>query len=305
MRKKKKKKSKKSEFGAYVVTNVGDYSNLLINQYFEIYFASSSSVHSISNFFSNGTVLSRRRVTVIDTTTRSIPIPYYSSSSSSSLRSIIYRCSYVMDTSIQSTTSSTKHNLEQVNKFENKGDEQEYDSKSLLAELLAISKQNASNSRFRPNTSSSKSSNVRSTVNDMNSNEHQNNFERMAETDPIKSMNNNNDNDDAGKIFVEQYAENAEMNQYWYSPATIQTLCDAMVEMASHHHHSRSGSNTSSSSCSSGSIGSGSDSSSPITDLFKIAFLSTPSLYFALPINIRQHCNVFDVSSECIIILLF
>jgi hypothetical protein len=67
------------------------------------------------------------------------------------------------------------------------------------------------------------------------------------------------------ETFLSNHIEKGEMNQYWYSPMTIKTLCDAILEVLDKH------------------------------DCKKVAFLSTPSLYFALPDEARQHCKLFDV----------
>ena len=65
--------------------------------------------------------------------------------------------------------------------------------------------------------------------------------------------------------FIGNTPENSNFNQYWYSSETIEVLTTAILE---------------------------------ILTLFegkRVAFLSTPSLYFALPEEKRKHCNVFEV----------
>lgn len=70
--------------------------------------------------------------------------------------------------------------------------------------------------------------------------------------------------------FLNQTGENADLNQYWYSKQTIDVLCNAIRE--------------GSSSC----------------DGIRVAFLSTPSLFFSLSEEEREHCELFDVSSSFI-----
>jgi len=70
---------------------------------------------------------------------------------------------------------------------------------------------------------------------------------------------------DSAQSFLEYTPEDSQFNQYWYSKPTIQALCEAIVEVASGK---------------------------------RIAFLSTPSLFFALPITERKNCTLFEVSSN-------
>jgi len=71
----------------------------------------------------------------------------------------------------------------------------------------------------------------------------------------------------SANLFLESNPEDSNLNQYWYSSATIQVLSEAISEiMAS-------------------------------TGGTRVAFLSTPSLYFALPAMDRKNCKVFDVST--------
>jgi hypothetical protein len=65
--------------------------------------------------------------------------------------------------------------------------------------------------------------------------------------------------------FIDCTPENPTLNQYWYSKETIDILCNAIVEKIS----SFAG---------------------------KVAFLSTPSLYFAMPPVFKDRCFVLDVS---------
>ena len=62
--------------------------------------------------------------------------------------------------------------------------------------------------------------------------------------------------------------ENADLNQYWYSNATIDALCAATLEICAR-------------------AGGG-----------RAAFLSTPSLYFALPASARAGHAVLDIDAQ-------
>ena len=68
--------------------------------------------------------------------------------------------------------------------------------------------------------------------------------------------------------FLNQYAEDSDLNQYWYSEGTIQVYCNAILEAIS------------------------------TSDCKNVAFLSTPSLYFALPLHARANSFLFDVSGN-------
>jgi hypothetical protein len=66
--------------------------------------------------------------------------------------------------------------------------------------------------------------------------------------------------------FLRQIDEDRDLNQYWYSEKTIEILCNAIREGLS---------------------------------LFKgkrVAFLSTPSLFFSLSMEEREQCALFEVS---------
>ena len=65
--------------------------------------------------------------------------------------------------------------------------------------------------------------------------------------------------------FLTQTRENRELNQYWYSKQTIDVLCNAVREQLQQR---------------------GS----------RVAFLSTPSLFFSLSPKEREQCVLFDVS---------
>ncbi len=63
-------------------------------------------------------------------------------------------------------------------------------------------------------------------------------------------------------LFLRDFEEKAEFNQYWYSQKTIDRIVDEIVRVGG-----------------------------------RVGFLSTPSLYFALPESVRENCFVFDVSA--------
>ena len=67
-------------------------------------------------------------------------------------------------------------------------------------------------------------------------------------------------------VFLSRTNENRDLNQYWYSKNTIETLCNAMREGLK------------------------------ISKGRRVAFLSTPSLYFSLSPEEKEHCAVLDVS---------
>lgn len=78
-----------------------------------------------------------------------------------------------------------------------------------------------------------------------------------------------NTDEDAAQIFLVKTPESSTLNQYWYSRSTIQYLCDAIAE----------GLET-------------------FCEMNRVAFLSTPSLYFSYPIKARDSCKLFDVSAK-------
>ena len=67
----------------------------------------------------------------------------------------------------------------------------------------------------------------------------------------------------ATQKFLADNIEDGDYNQYWYSERTIDKIVDALVSNGG-----------------------------------RIAFLSTPSLYFSLPDEIRSNSFVFDVSQR-------
>jgi hypothetical protein len=64
----------------------------------------------------------------------------------------------------------------------------------------------------------------------------------------------------SNKDFIDAFREKEQFNQYWYSRYTISKVVEEIVAVGG-----------------------------------SVAFLSTPSLYFSLPEEIRQNCYVFDV----------
>ena len=66
--------------------------------------------------------------------------------------------------------------------------------------------------------------------------------------------------------FLQQTAEKTDLNQYWYSQGTIETILGAIRE------------------------------SWNISGDKRVAFLSTPSLFFSLSEEERKNCALFDVS---------
>ena len=72
--------------------------------------------------------------------------------------------------------------------------------------------------------------------------------------------------DSQQNVFLQCTSEKSYLNQYWYSKATIQVLCDAIKENCG------------------------------VTSGKRVAFLSTPSLFFSLSEKEREDCTLFDVS---------
>ena len=74
--------------------------------------------------------------------------------------------------------------------------------------------------------------------------------------------------------FLVRHKENADMNQYWYSKATIQFMVQQVTEMC----QPKEGEETS--------------------RIKNCAFLSTPSIYFSLKDKgVKEAAKVFDVSN--------
>ena len=91
------------------------------------------------------------------------------------------------------------------------------------------------------------------------------------DVDKTPSLDTTDDNNDNTNTFLTQTNENRDLNQYWYSKKTIDTLCTAIREGLTL-------------------VDGGS----------RVAFLSTPSLFFSLSPKERQQCVLFDVSCSIV-----
>ena len=141
---------------------------------------------------------------------------------------------------------------------------------AILQELKEISKRHSPyNKSLGPRVSSSSSSSSSST-NTLNCiGEKENSLNNMGDENKL-----NDDNQDCNdNTFLSQTNEKRDLNQYWYSKHTIDTLCNAVREGLSL-----------------------SSSSSSLGSNARVAFLSTPSLFFSLSSKERQQCILFDVS---------
>lgn len=81
-----------------------------------------------------------------------------------------------------------------------------------------------------------------------------------------------NDTEQSCNHFLKVTKEQSIFNQYWYSENTIRVFMEAIEEISAN--------------C---------KSNDPKQQPVRIAFLSTPSLYFALPMEQREHCKLFEV----------
>lgn len=70
--------------------------------------------------------------------------------------------------------------------------------------------------------------------------------------------------------FLASNPEKSELNQYWYSKDTIKAMADEVLEQLEKN------------------------------PALKCAFLSTPSIYFALPEKVKRQCVLLDVRLRCI-----
>mmetsp|Transcript_15339 Transcript_15339/g.28892 ORF Transcript_15339/g.28892 Transcript_15339/m.28892 type:complete len:176 (-) Transcript_15339:886-1413(-) len=161
------------------------------------------------------------------------------------------------------------------------------DDTILLMELRSISERSAAASRF---SSSSSTNNVMTddTTDSLASEElllsDPTHHAVVAIDDPIDLLDPNQHGNETilhqtettsyyrsnAKRFLVQHPEKSNFNQYWYSTTTIETLSRAILEVL------RKGN------CHQGT---------------SVAFLSTPSLYFALSPQERINCKLFDVSA--------
>ena len=111
--------------------------------------------------------------------------------------------------------------------------------------------------------------NSSSNSNQATTSEKENSVEYGAQdVDKTLSLDTTDSNNDNTNTFLTQTHENRDLNQYWYSKKTIDTLCTAIREGLTL-------------------VDGGS----------RVAFLSTPSLFFSLLPKERQQCVLFDVSS--------
>jgi hypothetical protein len=148
------------------------------------------------------------------------------------------------------------------------------DDSVLLMELRSISERSAAASRFNHNSlfdhdttdvaseaSDPTSTTIMTTDDDMALDQSQHDQEIMHRTEAFYRSN--------AKRFLAQNPENSNFNQYWYSTKTIETLSQAILEILrkGRSHQGK-----------------------------RVAFLSTPSLYFALSPVERVHCKLFDAS---------
>ena len=157
---------------------------------------------------------------------------------------------------------------EEEDNFDNEDSERCGKDTAILQELKEISKRHSPyNKSLGPRVSSSSSSSSTNTLNCMG--EKENSLNNMGDENKF-----NDDNQDCNdNTFLSQTNEKRDLNQYWYSKHTIDTLCNVVREGLSL-----------------------SPSSSSIGSNARVAFLSTPSLFFSLSSKERQQCTLFDVS---------
>ena len=97
------------------------------------------------------------------------------------------------------------------------------------------------------------------------------------------------------QAFLVDNPENSNFNQYWYSSATIQVITSAILEILNSSNTNTNISTTTTNSNTDIIAASCPPSTgTTATTIKRVAFLSTPSLYFALPDQYRQHCKLFD-----------
>ena len=126
------------------------------------------------------------------------------------------------------------------------------------AELLKISNQNESQSRFMKKMTPVATGETKS------------GGEITSDSNTRKERDYSN-----AEQFLKEAPENGHFNQYWYSLHTIETIRKCISEVFE---------------------------SRGIKEVRRVAFLSTPSIYFSLPEEKRTHCKLFDVRffSNCI-----
>jgi len=137
---------------------------------------------------------------------------------------------------------------------------------AILQELRDIS------NRHSPYYNSSSNNNHLSCNRSTTTSDKENSVECGAQVvNKTSSLDTTDDKDDNTNTFLTQTNENRDLNQYWYSKKTIDTLCNAIREGLSL-------------------VDGGS----------RVAFLSTPSLFFSLSPKERQQCVLFDVSCSIV-----
>ena len=137
---------------------------------------------------------------------------------------------------------------EEEDNFDNEDSERCGKDAAILQELKEISNRHSPYNKYLgPRVSSS--TNTSNCIG-----EKENSLNNMGDENKL-----NDDNQDCNdNIFLSQTNENRDLNQYWYSKHTIDTLCNAVREGLSLSSSSSIGSNA------------------------RVAFLSTPSLFFSL-----------------------
>ncbi len=90
----------------------------------------------------------------------------------------------------------------------------------------------------------------------------------LEDDDDSTASSNESSNQNDMTSFLANNPEDPNFNQYWYSSETIKTLTDAILELLSN-----------------------------MKSTGRVAFLSTPSLYFALPEMERSKCQLFEYDS--------
>ena len=112
--------------------------------------------------------------------------------------------------------------------------------------------------------------------------------------------NNNNINDnDCKDSFLESQQEKAHLNQYWYSQHTIHILCQCIQEIlqsnTNYTHPNNKNDNNNNENENDDENDNENDNENDDAEI-RVAFLSTPSLYFSIPLPFRKHCFLFEVS---------
>ena len=85
-------------------------------------------------------------------------------------------------------------------------------------------------------------------------------------TSELEGKENSIDGSHTKNEFLSQIGEKSNLNQYWYSKKTIDALCNAIRECCD------------------------------LSGGERVAFLSTPSLFFSMMEEERKSCSLFDVS---------